>query len=186
MDACLIGAGGVRGNNYFRIKFPPHIHTKETGIVHLELWAIIIGAGGVRGNNYFRIKFPPHIHTKETGIVHLELWAIIIGVKLWGEQLRGKIIHTQTDNKAIAQIVNSGCSKDLLLQKLLRELVWWLSIFEFKIKTVHLPGFLNKKPDLLSRWHEGEKIQQEFYNLGGRDMERTMVPDKFLTFTHNW
>ena len=50
-DSSLIAAGAVSGTEYFRTKFPRSILTADTGIVHLELWAIII-AVKVWGNKF--------------------------------------------------------------------------------------------------------------------------------------
>ena len=73
-----------------------------------------------------------------------------------------------------------------MLQKQLRELTWWLSIHQFRIKSVHLSGELNRLPDLLSRWHEGKSTQEEFYARAGQNMQHRVVPDRMFNFTHNW
>ena len=57
----------------------------------------------------------------------------------------------------MATIINTGRACDITLQQQLHELVWWLSKYECKIKAVHLFGWLNKIPDLLSRWGEGSQ-----------------------------
>ena len=106
--------------------------------------ACMIGAGGITEGEFFRVRFPPVILTKYTQIAHLELWSIIVAVKLWGGNFTSMIVKIQMDNEVVSQIINSGRSCDLLLQKLLRELYWWLAIHQFKVKSVHLAGKLNK------------------------------------------
>ena len=43
-DACLIGAGGVRHDQFYCVKFPQSVLMMEPtpSIAHLELWAIIV------------------------------------------------------------------------------------------------------------------------------------------------
>ena len=90
----------------------------------------------------------------EPKIVHLEMWAIIVAVRIWGSELAGKIIRIKTDNEAVAHIINTGRSRDNYLQTQLRELVWWLSKYQFRIIGVFIPGKTNKLPDILSRWSD--------------------------------
>ena len=127
--------------------------------------ACLVGAGGVHHSECYKTEFPDHIKIGkgETNIAHLELWAVIIGIRLWGKELRGKIIKVKSDNEVVSTIINTGRSKDKKLQQLLRELVWWMSIHEMRIKTVHIFGKNNRLPDLLSRWTEGQAVQDEFF-----------------------
>ena len=122
----------------------------------------MVGAGGCSHDEFYRVKFPTHVLTEETKIAHLELWAVLLAVRIWGATMTGKVIRVKTNNEAVAHIINMGRSQDLLLQKLLRERTWWLAIFQFCIKSVHLMGKLNRKPDLLSRWHEGPHVREQF------------------------
>ena len=112
-------------------------------------------AGGWSGDQVFLVKFPRYVCKKFAHITHLELWAVIIAVKVWGKQHTGKIIRIHTDNEAMANIINSGRSQDILLQAQLRELLWWLTMYQFKIKSVHISGVSNRIPDMLSRLCRG-------------------------------
>ena len=82
----------------------------------------LIGAGGVHGQEYYRVQFRAHLQERGYQIAHWELLAIILDVRLWGEQLMGKFIRMYTDNEAVSIIINTGRSRDLKLQKQLREL----------------------------------------------------------------
>ena len=146
----------------------------------------MVGAGGVCGKEFYRVKFPAKVLTPEVRITHLELWAVILAVHIWGHRCTGKIIRMRSDNEAVACIVNTGRSRDLLLQKLLRELTWWLSVDQFRIKSVHLKGSLNRLPNMLSRWHEGEHVRKQFNDEGGVNMIRQNVLETYFTFTHEW
>ena len=158
----------------------------ETIDSELATDACLLGAGAIRNQQYFHTKFPDWFVTDEMRIPHFELWAIIMAVRLWGSELSGTIIRIRTDNEAVAQIVNTGRSQDLLLQKMLRELCWRLARFEFRVKTVFLEGRFNTLPDLLSRWHEGPHIRETFYNMGGHEMKQCYVTANMFKFSHDW
>ena len=143
--------------------------------------ACLKGAGGIRSDTYFRVKFPGWLLKSEKyTITHLELWVVIIGVKVWGKELSRRIIKIRSDNEAVSYILNTGRSQDLLLQKLLRELTWWLAKFEFKIKSQHLSRAKNTLPDLLNRWHEGPAVQNEFYRITNKSMKQCVIDTKMF------
>ena len=149
--------------------------------------ACLIGAGGVAGNQYYSVRFPEHLRRKEVNIVHLELWAIIIAIRLWGVKLTGKYIRVKTDNESVSSIINSGRSRDEMLQTQLRELVWWLSTYQVKLRAIHWPGRLNILPDLLSRWHEGRSVREEFVKqTEGKHMVRRNIDVQWFNYSHEW
>ena len=149
--------------------------------------ACMIGAGGVAGEEYYRTRFPPQFNQKKLKITHLELWAVIVAVRGWGDKLYRKVVKIRSDNEAVATIINTGRSQDLYLQSQLRELCWWLAHFQCKVKSVHLSGRLNRIPDLLSRWHEGEKIRSEFdERTRNKKMVRRYIDSSYFNFQHTW
>ena len=148
--------------------------------------ASLIAAGGVSGNDFFRITFPDHLKNK-CKITHYELWAVLIAVKLWSHKFTGKLIKVHSDNEAVATIINSGRSKDLYLQAQLRELMWWAAKGQFRLKSVHLSGQLNRLPDILSRWYEGPHMQKEFNErMKGRRMQMNKVGKETFRFSSLW
>ena len=148
--------------------------------------ACMLRARGMAGDQVFSIAFPKEVK-KDAHITHLGLWAVIISVKTWGSTFRGKIVEIKTDNQAVAQIINTGHSQDLKLQELLRELIWWLAKWECRVKGVHLPGKINRIPDLLSRWHQGPEIHHEFEELTQhRNIEWCDATDKVFKLAHTW
>ena len=149
----------------------------------------LLTAGGVHRDQYFRVRFPDYMIKQGSPlkITHFKLWAVIIAIKAWGRRLSGKILKVKTNKQAVAHIVNTGRSHDLMLQAQLRELVWWLCIHQMRVRSVYLPGKINKLPDLLSRWHEGIAVRCEFEQLTeGRNMNRITIPQSYFHFTHDW
>ena len=55
--------------------------------------ACMKGAGGYREGEYYRVLFPTEFEKDQLKITHLELWAVILAVRIWGPDLKGKIIH---------------------------------------------------------------------------------------------
>ena len=142
--------------------------------------------GGISGNEVFSVEFPKYVK-RGAHIRHLELWSLILAVKLWGKHMTGKVVRMKTDNEAVVVIVNTGRSSDLKLQKLLRELVWWLATYEFKIKGVYIPSKSNQIPDLLSRWHEGLEVRDHFWELtSNQNIKWKNVYATLFKFTHDW
>ena len=148
--------------------------------------ACVVGAGGVSEGEFYRVKFPEELKTENLKITHLELWAVILAVRIWGLKYKGKIVKVRSDNEAVSVIVNTGRSRDLYLQRQLCELCWWMAKYQMKIKTVYLPEVLNRLPDLLSRWHEGPHIKQQFLERTGGEMTRREVDRQWFLFTHQW
>ena len=149
--------------------------------------ACLLGAGGWSHGRYYRTQFPEKLLTRDTNITHLKMWVVIIAVKMWGSRHTGKYIKLSTDNEAISHIINTGRSADLKLQKLLRELTWWLAVYQFRIRSIHLPGRDNKIPDLLSRWHEGATVRQEFYRITKHmNLVRDTCQHDMFELTHEW
>ena len=91
--------------------------------------------------------------------------SIIICLKLWGKFYRGKRIIVLCDNQAVSQVINSGRSKLEFLQNALREICFLSAVNEFQVKAQFLKGSLNRKADMLSRWHLSRHYQESFMEL---------------------
>ena len=67
MDACLVGAGGMSGDEMYRVFFLNHVK-KQSGIVHFELWVVILAV---------RVWGPKHrdkiikIHSDNEAVAHI-------------------------------------------------------------------------------------------------------------------
>ena len=150
--------------------------------------ACLVGVGGISKNSYYRVEFPKCFRSKlGLQITHLELWAVILAIRAWGHSCTGKIITVKSDNEAVATIINTGRSQDMYLQQQLRELCWWLSKFQMKVRSVHLVGKFNRLPDLLSRWGEGLQVRQEFEErTSNMELKRMWINNNWFQFAHTW
>ena len=119
--------------------------------------ACLEAMGAVCGKEYIKIRFPPE--WRGSNIANLELLAIIVMVKTWGEQFKGKSVLFKCDNEAVVNVVNTGRARDCTLLLLMRELVF-VAAQKFEYRAVFLPGRKNILPDILSRWHESQKLRK--------------------------
>ena len=80
------------------------------------------------------------------------MWAVMAAIKLWATQLTGRYFWIHVDNEAVANVINSGRSREPELQNALRELALIAAKHQFVTKARHIPGVQNRVPDWLSRW----------------------------------
>ena len=74
-----------------------------------------------------------------------------------------------------------------MLQDQLRELTWWLTKFQCRFKASHLSGKTNVLPDVLSRWHEGEKVRKIFYDMTkDQNYKHVHIDKEWFRYTHTW
>jgi hypothetical protein len=87
-----------------------------------------------------------HINVKET-------LAIGLAVRKWAPRWVNASVIIHTDNITARAAINKGRSKSSLAMKMVREVFWWSSVFNFKIRAVHIKGTLNFLADAVSRLH---------------------------------
>ena len=157
--------------------------TKPDGMVASD--ACLNGMGAVKDTEFIKLEFPDS--WKNSNIAHLELLAVIVMCKTWSEELSGKSIVIKCDNESVCSVLNSGKARDAVLLKLMREMVFVAVNSTFEFKALHVRSKCNVLPDLLSRWQEGTRVRQKFYELvkGKGFIERNVAHDVF-TFSHTW
>ena len=146
-----------------------------------------LGLGGILWDKeYFRMSIPEACRDKN--IAHLEMLALIVGLKAWGKlHLSNKYVVVECDNEAVVTIVNSGKSKDMYLQKCLRELVFLLAKNQVELRAKHIRSESNDVADALSRWKYGGIYRQRIRDYcRGKRLIRTRTPSSMLKFNHDW
>ena len=142
------------------------------------------GYGGVYGNQYFRGRFPQHMKTLNIAI--LELKAVLVAIKLWGASLAGKYFWINVDNQAVATILNTGASREIMLQDTLREIALIAAQHQFVIRAKHIAGVDNRVPDWLSRWHQGDARKQFREHAKEKSLKPIRVEQHMLANSHPW
>ena len=87
--------------------------------------ACLIGAGGWSQGEFFHTEFPVNIRFQSgVSINELEAVAIMLGLKLWGHKVAGRKFLVQCDNNNAVLAINSGRSRNVFMQKVLREIFY--------------------------------------------------------------
>ena len=142
------------------------------------------GFGAICGKEYIQGTFPEEL--QGSNIAHLEIMAVVIALRTWHHKLKGKYFWIMVDNEAVATILNTGASRDPVLQQALRETLMIAAKNEFMIKAKHIRGVDNRILDWLSRWHEPEarkkfqKVAQE------QELIKTTPGENCTYFTNIW
>ena len=78
----------------------------------------------------------------------------MVALKIWAPELKGQYFWIHMDNEAVASVLNTGASRNVDLQNVLREIALLAAKHQFVIKAKHIMGISNRVPDWLSRWGE--------------------------------
>ena len=149
--------------------------------------ACLQGCGGFWLGKYFHTSFPVKFKEEKYHITVLEMFSVVICLKLWGNNFKGKRIQMFCDNESICHVVNSGKTKNELLQDCLREISFLAAVHEFQLKLVYIQSSANRLSDLLSRWELDPLNKIKFFEAA-RDFELTecFVPSDFFDMTNAW
>lgn len=111
-----------------------------------------LAAGCVYKSEWFFVKFEgEHAYMKDKSINWRELYAIVKATATWCELLRAKKVIFYCDNLSIVYILQSGCSKNPDIMKLVRALFFIAARYQIEYTAKHIPGIMNTNADHLSR-----------------------------------
>ena len=68
----------------------------------------MVGAGATHQKEMFHVKFPKNILNNTSMIAQREMVTIMVAIKLWAEELHGKVVRFYTDNENCMYTINSG------------------------------------------------------------------------------
>ena len=121
---------------------------------HVCIDACNEGAGGFFGKDWYHLKWRDWPGTVEKHINYKEVLALAPAADLWGHLWTGKRILVYSDNQAAVGILNRGTAKDPFVMSVMRR-IFWLSVwFNFRIRAIYYPGYLNIVADAASRLEE--------------------------------
>jgi hypothetical protein len=147
----------------------------------------LVGCGGFCQGKYFHACFPEFVQSMGLHISALELLSIVVCIKLWGANWRGLKLQILCDNVAAVTVLNTGRSHDAFMQDCLREVCFYAAMWEFELRSVHLPGVQNRIPDLLSRWELEPRCRGEFFEASKAfDLVEYSVCPVMFRFSHTW
>ena len=123
----------------------------------------LIGGGALTCNNFVQWSYPNIIKHKQYNINKLECLMVVVAIKLLGKDLTRKRIIANCDNLVSVLAINSGSSRDPIIQKCLRELHAVTAIVDCEIRAKFIKGSTNRIPDSLSRWDLDKKYRKDFW-----------------------
>lgn len=136
------------------------------------------GYGALFKTHWFYGSWPES--WQSLNITVLELFPIVIALHIWGDQLADKCVTFVTDNAALVDIINKQTSKHKIVMILIRDMVLTTLKFNIFFTARHLPGKLNERADLISRF----QIERFKAISPGMDEFPTPVPENLQP--RNW
>ena len=122
----------------------------SSDIIKIYSDASHIGFGAICGKSWIQGSWPPH--WQKFHISLLELYPIVAAFHTWAHYLANRKVIIFTDNIGAMHILNSCSSKDPSVMKLIRPLVLLVMQRNIKLKSLHIPGQVNRQADAISRF----------------------------------
>ena len=145
----------------------------------VESDSCLTGGGACTQQQYFHFEFTELVLDRCKYINELECVVLTLALKKWGPKFGRKRIQIHCDNKVTVATVNTGTSRNEVIQACLREIHKLMGWYSFDLKAKFLAGALNRRADVLSRWHLNSRSPEIFSQLnGGKVMHEIHVkPD---------
>ena len=72
----------------------------------------------------------------------------------WGHLFENRKVILYTDNQCAASILNKCSCKNVVLMQYMRDMFWQATKYNFVLKVIYMPGYLQYIPDAISRLNE--------------------------------
>ena len=82
-----------------------------------------------------------------------------------GKMFSKKKDSDKCDNSVTVAVINSGTSRDLVMQKCLRRLHVLTALNSIDVRMCYFPRILNRRANSLLRWHLHERHQETVRSL---------------------
>ena len=148
--------------------------------------ASLTGGGATHDKQMFHFRFSPQIMQETENIAQREMLTIMIAIKLWKQELSGKVVRFSTDNQNCKFAINKGHSKDKFILKCLREIVWDCAHHNILLKCVYIESKKNVIPDALSRWYQSADARRTVKRHTDRSWRRRSIDATLTNFHTDW
>ena len=146
--------------------------------------ASLTAGGAYTDEFYFSEEFPKNMSDSE---IHIkEFVTLLVAVKLWGKSWARKRIRFHCDNQNVCFSINNQKPQDDGLQECLRELIYWESLYSFKIGAVYIETKANHLADFLSRSTKSSDHKNYFKKCDIVQKTRIIVPVEMFSFKNDW
>ena len=135
---------------------------------------------------YFSMRFPEYMCSAETPIHIKEFVIVLLCVRLWGPGWAGQRIVIYCDNDSVCDTCVYQKPKDLALQQLLREFLFWVCKFNFFPVLQKIGTKENHIADFISRNHIPADIDNYFESCGLPIQSKLVIPFSWFDFQADW
>ena len=146
----------------------------------------LTGGGACTSRYFIHFEFPQWVIDRCKYINELECVTLVVAVAKWAHLFPRSRIQLNCDNQVTVVSINSGSSRNQVLQSCLRYLHKIMALENIDVKAVYLTSRQNRVCDLLSRWHLHPKYSRQFNEinseLGMREQQVSEVDFHFLEF----
>ena len=115
-----------------------------------------------------------------------EFIVVLLCVRLWGPKWAGHRIVIFCDNDSVCDTVVYQKPKDLALQQLLREFLYWVCRFNFFPVLEKIGTNTNHIADFISRNHNPVDIAQYFKSRDYPCQKQVDIPVDWFNFQADW
>ena len=146
--------------------------------------ASLTAGGAYTDKFYFSEEFSENLADSP---IHIkEFLTLLVAVKLWGKSWAKKRIRFHCDNQNVCNSINNQKPKDDALQECLRELIYWESLYSFKIGAVYIETKKNHLADFLSRSTNSSDHIEYFKKCNIACKTRIHAPEKMFSSKNDW
>ena len=135
---------------------------------------------------YWSMKFPDYMCSADTPIHIKEFIVVILCVRLWGPNWAGQRVAIFCDNDSVCDTCVYQKPKDLALQQLLREFLYWVCKFNFFPVLEKISTKDNNVADFISRNYNPVDIEKYFLSCGYPKQSQVSIPLDWFNFQADW
>ena len=137
-------------------------------------------------SEYFSMPFPGYLCSADTPIHIKEFIVVLLCVRMWGPSWAGQRILIFCDNTSVCETCTNQKPKDLGMQQLLREFLFWVCKFNFCPVLEKIGTKENYIADFLSRNHDVSDIDDYFEKNGFPAQKKVFIPIEWFSFQAEW
>ena len=135
---------------------------------------------------YFSLDFPTYLCSADTPIHTKEFIVVILSARLWGPKWAGNRVVIYCDNDAVCDTIVYQKPKDITMQKMLREFLYWICRYNFTPVLEKIGTKDNDVADFLSRNTNPSDIDAFFTSKGMSKQTKVEIPIEWFEFKADW
>ena len=132
------------------------------------------------------MRFPDYMCSPDTAIHIKEFIIVLLCVRLWGPGWAGQRIIIYCDNDSVCDTCVYQKPKNLAMQQLLREFLFWVCSFNFFPVLQKIGTKENHIADYISRNHCPTDIENYFQSCGYPSQSKVEIPISWYNFQADW